>query len=53
MHLLTSKMGEPQGLTGKGTGEQELKSQTQRFAQMLQGGGGWRAEVEKSVQGKE
>ena len=30
-----------------------LKSQTQGFAQVRQGGGGWGAEVEEGVQGKE
>ena len=54
MHLLSSKMVEPQGPTGKGAGEEEIlrKSETQGFVQVQQGGGGWGAEVEESVQGK-
>ena len=39
VHLLSSKMEEPQGLTGKGAGEEILrKSETEDFAQVQQGG---------------
>ena len=51
MHLLSSKMVELQGPTGKGAGEEEILG-AKDFAQVQQGGGGWRAEVEESVQGK-
>ena len=51
MHLPSSRMVEPQGPTGKGAGGEETLG-TKDFAQVQQGGGGWRAEVEESVQGK-